>query len=566
MRSVSNNCAFGGRRRLELAFAALGLGLATAMASAGGSVEAQPKMGDPLAGLTTVELERFFAGRVSYDRNFVAEEGLGPIFNQTSCGSCHSNPLGGPGSVTVTRAGIDDKGEFDDLAEFGGSLFQQESISEECREVVPPFANIVSLRATNGMMGYGLVQAIPDGDLMMHALNPPSDEVSGLVNWVTAVDDLPAAPLRVGRFGWKADVATMLHFSAGAAFNEVGLTNPFHPEENDPNGINPPAIDDCDMVPDLEVGITFLLQLEDFQRFLAAPPQTPKSGMMGEDLFMAVGCGDCHVPGFTTADDASLEDALRNKPIRPYADFLLHNMGLAGDPIAQGPIAVQQEVKTAPLAGLRSRDPLWHDASVAGGTFADRIMTSIQKHDSLSSESVPSAQRFLGTFPGKGNLDKSGREAVIAFLDSLGRGEFDHDGDNHVDVSDFNELRGCFGLAGVSPDEACAISDVNQDGTIDLDDALVFLTVYEDGLVDCNLNGENDLIDILLGDAVDDNGNGVPDSCEGNGDINGDGVVNAEDLALLLGNWGPCPGCPADLTGDGVVGPVDLAILLGNWG
>lgn len=53
------------------------------------------------------------------------------------------------------------------------------------------------------------------------------------------------------------------------------------------------------------------------------------------------------------------------------------------------------------------------------------------------------------------------------------------------------------------------------------------------------------------------------------GDLNGDGVVNPMDLALLLGSWGPCPpkgDCPADLNGDGVVNAMDLALLLGAWG
>ena len=50
------------------------------------------------------------------------------------------------------------------------------------------------------------------------------------------------------------------------------------------------------------------------------------------------------------------------------------------------------------------------------------------------------------------------------------------------------------------------------------------------------------------------------------GDLNGDGVVGAADLAMLLGSWGPCLGCPADLNNDGVVNPTDLAMLLGNWG
>ncbi len=49
-------------------------------------------------------------------------------------------------------------------------------------------------------------------------------------------------------------------------------------------------------------------------------------------------------------------------------------------------------------------------------------------------------------------------------------------------------------------------------------------------------------------------------------DFNGDGAVNAADLAQLLGSWGPCPCCPADLDGDGDVGAFDLAQLLGSWG
>jgi len=50
------------------------------------------------------------------------------------------------------------------------------------------------------------------------------------------------------------------------------------------------------------------------------------------------------------------------------------------------------------------------------------------------------------------------------------------------------------------------------------------------------------------------------------GDINGDGVVNTEDLLLLLAAWGDCPGCPEDLDGDGVVNTTDLLTLLANWG
>lgn len=59
-------------------------------------------------------------------------------------------------------------------------------------------------------------------------------------------------------------------------------------------------------------------------------------------------------------------------------------------------------------------------------------------------------------------------------------------------------------------------------------------------------------------------------------DLDADGDVGAFDLALLLGDWGPCPEpctpgdpaqtCPADFSGDCQVKAFDLAILLGNWG
>ena len=50
------------------------------------------------------------------------------------------------------------------------------------------------------------------------------------------------------------------------------------------------------------------------------------------------------------------------------------------------------------------------------------------------------------------------------------------------------------------------------------------------------------------------------------GDLTLDGHVDAADLAILLGSWGPCDGCPADLNSDGTVGAADLALLLSNWG
>ena len=434
-------------------------------------------------------------------------------------------------------------------------------------------------------MGYGLVEAIPDADIVFYQDNPPSGDVSGLVHMVHAFED-PPNTLRAGRFGWKAQVATIMTFTADASLEEIGLTSPF-PEtsqDKDPNGILPPSLGDpdfCDTVADPEIDMTFLQEMVDFQRFLTQPPQTPRSGMSGETLFIAIGCADCHVANpYTTSDDVNLEDAIRNKVITPYSDFLLHNMGLNGDGIPQGD-AEALEIKTPPLWGLAQRDPIWHDARFAAGFFEQRVTDAIDAHDAgASSEGRASAQRFFDD-DGKGNsvpggLTQAERDQVIAFLESLGRREFDQNRDETIDLDDFHgfgatdAFAACFGPGPYTPDDPCAIHDVDQDTDVDQDDFNAFMTVYSGPQFDCNANAILDLQDILDGTVADANNNGIPDVCEDRGDFDGDGLVDRDDLLILLSQWGACPDppadCPADLDGDGFVSTVDLLILLGNWG
>jgi hypothetical protein len=84
--------------------------------------------------------------------------------------------------------------------------------------------------------------------------------------------------------------------------------------------------------------------------------------------------------------------------------------------------------------------------------------------------------------------------------------------------------------------------------------------------VDCNDNEVDDACDIADGTSPDDNGNGIPDECECEGDLNGNGAVEVLDFLALLAVWGPCVGCPADLDGSGAVDVLDFLILLANWG
>lgn len=550
--------------------ASTSIGAAAAAGIAGlalaGTIAPQPKAGAPLPDLTAGELARFEAGAIAFQRVFEVGEGLGPIFNKSACSSCHANPLGGWGSITVTRFGHLDKDEFDPLDYLGGSLHQVAAISSECTEFIPDnkIANVVTDRVTNSSMAFGLVEAIPDSDILANEdpFDMNGDGIRGRAHIVELLED--PGTKKVGRFGWKAQVATVLTFSGDAAANEMGITNRLVPDENAPNG-DMDLLAICDQVADPEdgpdgEGFHFIDRVTDFQRFLGVPPQTPKSGMSGEAIFASIGCTKCHVPSWSTPDDPALESALRNKTFRPYSDFLLHDMGLLGDGIVQG-TAGPNEFRTPTLWNLRTRDPMLHDGRVGGGTFADRVAGpggAIWWHAVIGSTAQASGEAFFA-------LSFEDQAKVVAFLDSLGRLEFDEDGNGIINIIDFLDFKACYGQTGVTPDDPCALHDINQDGVIDDDDFASFLVAYEGVDGDCNGNGVSDLTEILHG-APDLDLDGVPDDCVApcTGDLNGDGSVDGADLGALLGQWGG-PGS-GDLNNDGVVDGADLGSLLGAWG
>jgi hypothetical protein len=539
-----------------VAVAALGLA---------GAVQAQsvqPKAGDPLQGLTPEQLELFEAGKKSYQFIFTAEDGLGPIFNKNSCASCHVNPLGGWGAITVTRFGFADKGSFDPMTDLGGSLLQVAAISPECMEVVPGGANITALRLTNSSMAFGMIEAIPDQDILANQdpNDANADQISGRARMVEPVE--APGTLRVGRFGWKAQVATVLTFSADAAHNEIGLTNRFFSLENAPNG-NQKLLAQCDSVADPEdvpdqTGFDFVDRVTHFQRYLGPPPQTPKSGMSGEQVFVDVGCAQCHIPQWQTSNSPLVEEAIRNKTIRPYSDFLLHDMGLLADGIGDGDTDVQ-ELRTPTLWNLRTRDPMLHDGRAAGGSFEERIAGQggvIWWHAVVASEARNSGLAFFA-------LPAPEKDKLVAFLASLGRREFDADGNGAIAFADFLNFKACYGGTGIHADLPCAIHDVDQDGDVDAVDFAAFLSQYEGANGDCDGDGITDLEEVLLG-AADADQDGIPDTCLlCPADLVPSGTVDGADLGILLGAWGS-PG--ADLTGDNTTDSADLGILLGAWG
>ena len=357
-------------------------------------------LGEPFPRLRPDELARFEAGKDEFDEVETVEEGLGPVFNEAACSTCHTNPIGGSNGRLETRFGkLGADGVFDPMATLGGSLLQDHGIPGYNAEVVPTDATVTAGRITTQLFGLGLVDAVPDEELLhlarIQAVNTP--QTAGTANIVL---ELRSGLMRVGRFGWKAQVPTLFQFSGDAYLNEMGITNPEFPAENCPQG-------DCaslvyNPVPGLNNDGDGVAAFNDFMTLLAPPSRGAISAQVvtGSLVFDRIGCGSCHTPVLATGPNPV--KAVSQKLFHPYSDFLLHDMGGLGDGIVQGG-ATGSQMRTAPLWGVRTRAVLLHDGR------ATTIQDAIAAHDG---QGRLARDRFLG-------LSATARTALIAFVRSL---------------------------------------------------------------------------------------------------------------------------------------------------
>ena len=362
--------------------------------------------GDPLPGMTPREFQEFRLGLEDFREVEEAGDGLGPLFNGTGCAVCHNVPsIGGSSPMTELRGGFRDAdGKFHVVG--GTTLFQMFSLPDHrCQATIPAEANVVARRAPIPLFGGGLVEAVPDETLL--ALEDPFDrDRDGISGRAAIVVDKASGQRRVGRFGWKAQIATLLTFAGDAYTNEMGITNDVFPDEPH-GGISLTRLRECDRVKDPEdrvdprTGKRAIDNFEAFMKFLAAPPRgtITDEARAGEQVFAAVGCTVCHVPALTTGANASA--ALNRKVVAAFSDFLLHELG-TGDGIEQG-AAEPDEIRTPALWGLRLRRPLLHDGSAA--TTAE----AIRRHGGEASGVIERYNRASDEM----------RRALLAFLDSL---------------------------------------------------------------------------------------------------------------------------------------------------
>ncbi len=364
--------------------------------------------GEPLAGISPAEFEEFRIGLDDFLEVETPEEGLGPAFNGTSCAACHSVPvIGGGGTVAEVRAGRRlDSGAFQALEPTGETLFQIFSIpGHACQPQIPPEANVIARRIPVPVFGAGLIEAISDHTLL--ALEDPLDRNrDGISGRAAIITDRGTGESRVGRFGWKAQHATLLAFAADAYRNEMGITNDLFPDEL-ALGIDAARMRLCDRIPDPEDiadprtrrrGID---NFASFMRFLAPVARGASDVFVqsGELAFANLGCASCHTPTLTTGPHA--HRLLDRRPVPLFSDLLLHDVG-TGDGIRQG-AAGPEEFRTPALWGLRFRRPLLHDGSAA------TIDEAILRHTNEGAVARLGFQR----------MTENEKGALLAFLKSL---------------------------------------------------------------------------------------------------------------------------------------------------
>ena len=366
-------------------------------------------------------------------------DGLGPLYNETSCVGCHhQGGVGGSGGndrnvdlVTAVAgsprsrtAGPRLKGELEELHpgfRTRKSLVVHKNTTDPALEETLRLARssqsvwtregVVELshteRNTPSLFGSGRIDAVAEKALV----EAEKREFPGFPEIHGRVARLPDG--RAGRFGWKGQVATLHEFVLGACSNELGLEVPGHHQVSLAKaGEFRPT--------DLELDLTEeeCRQITAFLRDLPAPiyraAGTPGLAVKGREIFGTIGCSACHVQKMGGTDGL-------------YSDLLLHDMGErtidAGSYYSSGPPRVvdlaansdssvsfgrsgeagPREWRTPPLWGVETTAPYFHDGR------ARTLDAAIRLH---GGEAEKTSARYTQLHP----LQK---QALLAFLHSL---------------------------------------------------------------------------------------------------------------------------------------------------
>jgi CxxC motif-containing protein (DUF1111 family) len=372
--------------------------------------------------------------------------GLGPIYNNTSCISCHHNDgIGLPTAgelqssllVRISIPGVDAHGGPMPAPGFGLQLQDKAVFNKvpECTINITytdstysfsdgetytlrfptytlsnpytalPAQYMLSPRLAPPMFGLGLLEAVPESEILAQA-DPNDADGDGIRGRANYVWDATTQSRQLGRFGWKSNTASILTQVASAFNQDIGITNSIFPVESSFGQSQYDGLSDDPELPD-----SSLNAVKFYAQTLAVPARrgtTDADVKRGEQLFNQAKCVNCHRQTLTTGIDVA-RPYLSNQIIHPYTDMLVHNMGPRLADNRPDYDAGPQDWRTASLWGL--------------GLFEMVNRPGFYLHDGRA-RSLPEAIMWHGgeaqqskIFYSK--LPTADRNAVLKFLRSL---------------------------------------------------------------------------------------------------------------------------------------------------
>lgn len=408
----------------------------------------------PLPSLTPEHLALFFVGNSFFNQNWVAapasvadRDGLGPLFNARSCSGCHFKDgrgrppePGEPPRSMILRIGVAGTRVAEPHPIYGDQL-QTEALpgvppeaelllsyalrtghyadGERYELRVPryrlssegygalPAELLMSARVAPATIGLGLLEAVPDAELIARS-DPDDRDRDGISGRVQRVPDADGA-LHVGRFGWKAEKASVRAQVAGAFVADMGITSTLFPRENHSVQQTVAAAQPSGGVPELDAKTERAVVT--YMRTLAVPRARHGDDAelrAGWALFERAACASCHVPSLRTGRVADLPE-LSEQTFAPYTDLLLHDLG--EELSDQRPVHEAQgsEWRTAPLWGIglfakvNGHQLLLHDGRARG------VAEAILFH---GGEAKSSRAAFVA-------LSRRERAQLVRFVESL---------------------------------------------------------------------------------------------------------------------------------------------------
>lgn len=393
-------------------------------------------------------------GDAQFNATFVSapaplNPGLGPIFNNVSCGSCHVSDgrgkipgLGESAASLLFRLSIPGQGEHGNpvpVPGYGDQL-QTRSLLNVQREGdvtitytdnaakfadgtsyslrVPAYAFtalympmpagvLLSARVAPPVFGLGLLEALSDESILANADadDKDGDGISGRPNYVY---DVLKKENVLGRFGWKANQPNLMQQVAAAYNGDIGITSYLFPKES---SAGQTQFDSAIGSSTYELSDSLLNSVQLYVRTLSVPVRrnvTTAAVVKGKALFAAAGCDRCHKPDARTAVNVSLPQ-VSNQLIHPFTDLLLHDMGAGLADNRPDFLASGTEWRTPPLWGIGLTQKVNGHTNFLHDGRARNLMEAIMWH---GGEALTARNKV-------NNMSKTERDALVTFLESL---------------------------------------------------------------------------------------------------------------------------------------------------